>query len=180
MTPLKKTIFPGFAIIVLILFSGCASIPGGPGSVTSRWIDSESTLLMRPAWVCTEGYGECAMQFSLFRNSSMPADEASLYVLVWNAYQIKTGPSLHFRVDGEFINLVADEGKDKFYVPPAGWSYMRYPVDMELLSKLVTAENVRVRLDLSNGESFTGVFSRDKAFLARPGFRKFLEVMEGI
>jgi hypothetical protein len=177
--------------LFIVSLIGCAGMPGTPGYISKNvsTFDGTTELSMEPAWVC-EGWSGCALKFSLYKNTKMPKDDVILIVIVQGAELISRGESLHFKIDGELVNIQAIdqltdiEAKSGYYgsgmyIPPSNWSSKRYYVKLSFIEKIVNANEVLVKVDLQN-KYVEGIFSSDAPTTARSPFKRFLEKMSNL
>ena len=151
-------------IIILtlsILLTGCASIPGMPGHLTttvSTYDDSKS-ITMKPAFLLTST-GDVAVSFGMYWNSKIEKNTVIMTVRVAKAVSIDNGKSLNFNVNGELfsfepIDLYTMFNRDPsivtggVYIPGTNWASKRYVIPSSFMDKINTAKSVKVRVELS-------------------------------
>lgn len=174
-------------ILVIGLFYGCATIPGGPGDVSESvsHFDNTKQLSMEPAWLY-----DSKIKLSLFKTTKMDDNLVVMYVFVEGSRIFSRGKSLKFNVDGKIyafksiddltdINTSPGIYNNIVYIPPYNWSSKRYIVTKDFIKRLIDARRVWVRVELSK-EFVEGEFSSDAFTTARPAFRKFYRSMLGI
>ncbi len=168
--------------------TGCSSMPGMPGNIkeSTSTFDNSIELSMQPAFVfrTNDGFSGSDLRLALFWRSSMRPGDLVVEVYVRGAESFSTGKSLHFNVDGQIISYASiDELTDiqfkpgsyrGVYIPATNISSKRYLINRQFLDRLLSAHDVRVRLDLR--KSFVeGIFSDDTPSSARRAFKEFSE-----
>ena len=178
---MKKTVL----LFMLVLMVGCAGMPGMPGSIEEQvsQFDGSREIKMRPAWV---GRNPSIIKFGLHRTSKMPENEIALTVLIKGANLISRGESLQFNIDGEVVSMTSvDDFTDiettsghSDIVLASNWSSKRYVITKEFIDKLLAANRVAVKVELSKSYA-EGLFSDDFPVAARPAFREFRKRVYG-
>lgn len=177
---LKNIIF----LTILVLTSGCTTLPGSPGYITesSSLFDNSKSINIEPAWLI-DGLRGSDIKLSLYKNSKMDENMVILIALVMGAESIAKDTSLHFKIDDQIVSfssidtltdIETKESHGKYY---QNWSSKRYQITIDFLKRIIEAEKVIVKLDLAKTYA-EGEFSTDRLTTARPAFRKFLERIE--
>ncbi len=169
-------------LLFLIILVGCARsyMPEAPGGIARRIseFDGATELYMIPAWICEKGsFDECTFRIGLFWRSTMPEDDLAIIIETVGPYSIKSGDVLHFNIDGEIVSPASRGTRADMYAPTgyyAGPGLKRFTVDRALIQKLLDAKRVVVRIE-TDGGYLEGTFSKDRATMARPAFREFME-----
>jgi len=173
------------AVLALLLVTACA---GQISETKSTFdIDNSRELSMEPTYVFTHADGRSGsdLRLSLFWRSTMPKNELILGAFVSGVHSIPAIKSLHFNIDGQIVSLSSIDtltnietkyGSPRF-VPPYNVSSNRYVVTFEFIENIITANDVRVRLNL--GKKYVeGVFS-DKTFgAAKRDFVRFYDIIK--
>jgi hypothetical protein len=156
-------------LLFLLIFSGCAGIPGMPGSVsqhTSKF-DGTKEIKMEPAWC------DNAFKLGLFKTSNMLD---SLMILSAHIKGIVSVKGAAVRIGENIYPLkMLDDMTSVDHEGP--WSYRRFMFPETLLAEMISAEEVWVKVKYD--DSYTeGRFSRDDPTAARPGFKNFYAKLE--
>jgi len=169
-------------ILSLSILTGCASMVALPGSISENISNYDGTkeISIEPAWLYNS-----SIKLGLFKNTKMEKDDIVLITVVKGTHLIDSGESLHIKIDGESfdfasIDSMTDiETTEGFYgsgisIPPSNWSSKRYLITKAFLKKLINANEVWVKIELSK-TYVEGRFSSNAPTTARPAFKKFNE-----
>ena len=168
-----------FTLLGFIL-NGCASMPGMPGNIIENVssFDGSKELTMEPAWLY-----DSSIKLSLYQNTKMNDTDVVLTAIVKGAHSFSRGKSLHFNIDGEIVSYEPIDSTTDIetssgfygsgmYIPPSNWSSKRYAINVDFIERLVSAERVIIKIDLSKSY-VEGVFSSSAPTTARSPFREF-------
>ncbi len=189
----KKIYFHTMLILSMsIILSACAAMPGGITERTSSF-DGSSEISMKPAFIyrSTGGFSGSDLEASLHWRSSMPRDSLVLTMYINDIESIPSRNSLRFNVDGEIHEFSSIDTFTEFSheyssytswatVPPSSSSFKRYIVSEDFINKILSSDNVFVRLDVGARGYVEGVFSDNTMSAARPAFTRFMERREEI
>lgn len=178
------------ALAFAVTLTGCESqqlLPNMPASISrsTSEFDNSTQVVMVPGWVYnrSELLSGASFKLGLLWRSTMKPGEVLIVAEYADGIEaLGAGTSLHFNIDGEFVDVATIDATTDFDVERTRSPYVtqtttrsskRYLGSIDLVRRLVNARDVKVRLDLSR-QFVEGVFSYDQPGAARPGFRKFL------
>lgn len=173
-------------ILVLVLVTACAGMPGHISERKSK-SDNSAEIFMEPAFVFRDADSRDGsdLKLALCWRSNMPPNKVVLSAFVDGVHSIPNEKSLHFHIDGETVScsstdMIAKKEMDygcPSYIPAPNVSSKRYVVSFEFLERIISANDVRVELDISRGDWhrvwMNGVFSDDRTGAAKPAFVRF-------
>ncbi|WP_344341357.1 hypothetical protein, partial [Streptomyces rhizosphaericus] len=146
-------------VAMMLFLSACSGMPGGITERTSSF-DGSPELSMKPAFIYrnNNGFSGSNLEASLHWRSSMPRDEIVLTMYAQEIKSIPSRESLKFNVDGvikEFSSIDTFTDFSSSYgsytswatVPPSRSSFKRYLVSEDFIKEIISADDVRVRLD---------------------------------
>lgn len=124
------------------------------------------------------------IELGAYWNTKMKKEEILLVIGRRRSPIIKAGESLHFRIDGEFVNLVAvDEAAAiRFHYRPFAFgggtrNERRYLASFKLIQRLIASKEIVARLDLAGGDSVESQMESNRVDL-REQLKKFIATVE--
>jgi len=168
--------------LVLVTLLACTPIPWHVKETKSSLLDA-GEVSVGPVWTYST-----TVSLSLYRRTNMPEGKIILVAHVPGVRLFSQEPSLLFRIDGavvtfsssdERIQVNTDPGSvsGNFFSSSMSSSSKHYEIDDVFLKRLITAEEVIVRIRLK--DSFAeGIFSDDRAEVHQ-AFSNFYERITG-
>ncbi|MYM63411.1 hypothetical protein [Pseudomaricurvus sp. HS19] len=179
-----------FAIVSSILISGCSTSPFCSINCASEHestFNGEKEVLLTPGFVyrSNTGISGSDLRMGAYWSSSLGGSSVILIVLPHKDTPPMTGAKLSFNINGN-INTYAAVMKESIpnfhpsthsdtYFSPNVINQMHaqyFLITEELLNSIVSAKDVRVRIDLEN-TYLEGVFSDSSSSAAKSGFIDF-------
>ena len=176
--------------LVLLGLTGCSSFPCSTGCVSEHTstFDGAKELSLSPSYIYrnNKGISGSDMRIGLYWSSSLPENNIVLILLPHKDKPVAAGTKINFNINGAITEL-SSVTKDKIknlnpstdsstYFNPNVIEQMNvlyYVVQTDFVNKIISADDVRVRLDLEN-TYLEGYFSHDSAAAAKSDFNKFM------
>ncbi len=138
---------------LLAVLAGCSS-QGKVQESVSKFDGTQEVTMKR--------IGMKHIEIGAYWNSNMKQDEVFLIAGRRRMPQIKGGLSLHFNIDGEFVDLMAvDESASmRFNYQPFSFGgsvrvERRFVASRELIKRLIASKELAAKVDLMDGGSVT-------------------------
>lgn len=154
-----------FILLIVMVLTGCAVIPGTPGyvSVSQSEFDKTTQISMQP--VAINDWS--TLTLGMTWRSDWEKDEFVLEAATLGAKSIVKEKSLFFNIDGKIYDLTSIDATTDYYVNPMsrqGFSFKRYNIKKELVEKIISAKDIKVRLVLDK-EFSEGSFYAKSTFV---------------
>jgi len=183
-----KTLFIAFGLLLLV---GCSAMPGMPGYISKTESSYNGAIQydMEPGFVYrgNDSFSGADLFMSLSWNTKMK-DDILLIAHISRLSSILRSNSLHFMIDGDEVSLSSigtftdrryEPGVySTTYIPGTSYASRTYVVKVSFIERLINANDVRVKLDTSDGY-VSGYFSNDTTSSAVSAFRDFMEKVKG-
>lgn len=174
------------ALFICLAVAGCSSMPGSITERTSSF-DGSTELSMKPAFIyrSSDGFSGSDLQASLHWRSSMDTDQLILTMYANGIHRIPSENSLKIKINGDlyefssidlFTDFASKYGPSSSWaiVPPSNSSLKRYSVETGFIRSMLSAKDVRVRLNLGTANYVEGIFSDTTLSAAKPAFEEFM------
>ncbi len=148
-------------ILPFLLLAGCAGVPGGVSSSTSKF-DGERQIVVEPGWL--PNGGASSLKLGGFWSQKSP-DTFALEVMYWGVRPVE---AVKVSIDGEVVDLGGDGVPVDQVDTPRPETGRRYVVPLSLIERMVAAKSVVFQVSLGSF-STEGVFKSGPT-CARPAF----------
>lgn len=191
-----KYILLTILVFLSISISGCASTPCATGCIaqnTSTY-DGAKELFMTPSYVYRNNSGVSGsdMRLGLYWSDGLPDDNVVLILVPHKDRSAMDSTTINFNINGKYqsfasvtkasIKNLNPSKKAAMHFNPrviSGLGYRYFVVNKSFLNGIVSAEDVRIRVDLEN-TFIEGIFSHDNNAAAKHKFSNYMERLDSI
>lgn len=168
--------------LVALLFFASISASGQVREQESTFDGHTELYFKHPRFVyeSEKTFAGYSMLLSLFWRSDMEPGKLVLEAFTLGTSSVRTDLSLHFNIDGQVVSFSSFDEETTFsYLVDLPMSSKRFHIDRAFLDRIMSAKDVRVRLDLDRGY-VEGVFHEDRVSSAKRAFREFIARMDEV